>query len=106
VLGRWVPVTTPEIDAYHGRDVLVGVRPEELAAGAPATDGVEVKVQTTESIGYQTMVDAATPDGIRLACVTPGRAPRPGTVLDLALPADRLHFFDPTTGMALFHPPH
>lgn len=104
-LGRWIPGTTSELDAYHGRDVLVGIRPEDLDAGAPAVDAVEVRVETTEPIGYQTMVEASTPDGLRVACVTPGRPPRPGTVLDLAVPPDRVHLFDPTTGMAIHHPP-
>jgi ABC-type sugar transport system ATPase subunit len=105
VLGRPVPIATAEIDVYHGRDVLVGVRPEDLVAGAPTTVSVEVHVQTTEPIGYQTMVNAETCDGIRVDCVTPGRAPRVGTVLDLALPGDRIHIFDPETGMAVHHPP-
>ena len=104
-LGRSLPVSTPEVDVYNGRDVLIGVRPEDLVVGAPTTVSVEATVQTTESIGYQTMVDAVTPDGTLLHCVTPGRAPRIGTVLDVALPSDRLHIFDPTTQMAIFHPP-
>ena len=104
VLGRRIPVATSEIEPYHGREVLVGVRPEDLQVGAPAEDGVEVRVRTTEPVGYQSMVDTTTPDGLALACVTPGRAPRPGTVLDLALPPERLHLFDPATGMAIHHP--
>jgi multiple sugar transport system ATP-binding protein len=98
-------VSTPDIDVYHGRDVLIGVRPEDLVAGAPTTESVEVRVQTTESIGYQTLVSALTSDGIPLDCVTPGQAPKIGTVLDLGLPHGRLHIFDPGTGMAIFHPP-
>jgi ABC-type sugar transport system ATPase subunit len=105
VLGRPLQVSTPEVDVYNGRDVLVGVRPEDLVVGAPATDGVEARVQTTESIGYQTMVSAMTPDGTPLDCVMPGWAPRIGTVLDVGLPRDRLHIFDPATQMAIFHPP-
>ena len=103
VLGQPVPVSCRELDVYHGRDVLVGVRPEDLIAGAPTTDSVEVHVQTTEPIGYQTMVNAETRDGVRLDCVTPGRPPRVGTVLDLAMA--RVHVFDPVTGMAVHHPP-
>ena len=105
VLGRPLPVGTTEIDRYHGREVLIGVRPEDLVAGAPTTDSVEVHVQTTEPVGYQTMVNASTPCGVRIDCVTSGRPPRPGTVLDLALPHDRIHVFDAGTGMAIFHPP-
>lgn len=105
ILGRPIPVQTPEVDVYHDRDVLVGVRPEDLVVGAPATNSVEVRVRAIEPIGYQTMVEATTADGTRIDCVTPGRAPRLGTLLDVALPSDRLYLFDPATGMAIFHPP-
>lgn len=105
VLGRWVPVQTAEIDPYHGRDVVVGVRPEDLVAGGPVEDSVEVTVRTTESIGYQASISASTADGVRVDCITRGRAPLPGTVLDVLIPGERLHFFDPATGLAVFHPP-
>lgn len=104
VLGRWVEVTTPEVDAYHGREVVVGVRPEDLEVGRPTLESVEVRVETTEAIGFRTAVTTSTASGERINCVTPGVAPRPGTVLDVAVPADRLHFFDPATGLAIHHP--
>lgn len=103
-LGRPLAVATPAVDVYNGREVLVGVRPEDFVAGASSVDSVEVRVQTTEAIGYQTLINAETPDGVRIDCVTPGRSPRAGTVLDLALPEDRIHIFDPATGMAIHHP--
>ena len=62
-------------------------------------------MRTTEPIGYQTMVNAEARGGALINCITPGRAPRIGTLLDIALPPDRVHFFDPATGMAIFHPP-
>ncbi|MEP1125434.1 MAG: ABC transporter ATP-binding protein [Ilumatobacter sp.] len=103
VLGHRIPVTTSAIDPYHGGDVVVGVRPEDLVVGAPTTDGIEAVVRTTESVGYQTMVYAEAL-GVPVAFLTPGRAPRADTVLDLAIPPDRLHFFDPRTRMAIHHP--
>jgi ABC-type sugar transport system ATPase subunit len=105
VLGRWVPATTAELDVYHGRDVVVGVRPEDLVAGAPVAESVEVMVRATESNGFRTAVTAATEPGERVECVIAGLPPRIGTVLDLHVPADRLHFFDPPTGLAIHHPP-
>ncbi len=104
VRGHRVAVATSSIDEYHGREIVVGVRPEDLIVGAPTTESLEVVVRTTEGIGYQTMVygDA---DGVPIEFLTPGHPPRPGTVLDLAIPRDRLHFFDPVTRMAIHHPP-
>lgn len=104
VLGHSIPIATPAIDPYHGRDVLVGVRPEDLVAGAPTDESIEVEVRAAEGLGYQAMVNAEA-EGVRIDCITRGRPPRPGTLLDLALPAERLHFFDPITLMAIHHPP-
>ena len=47
------------------------------------------------SRGNATLIEAG---GTRVDCVLPGHPPRAGTVLDLALPSSRLHFFDPETG--------
>ncbi len=105
VLGRWVPVHTPEVDVYHGRDIVVGVRPEDLVAGQPMEESVEVTVEVTESVGFRTAVTASTAAGVRVECFTGGRGPRPGTVLDVQVPTDRLHLFDPATGLAILHPP-
>lgn len=105
VLDQPLPVSTPEVDAYNGRDILIGVRPENLVAGAPTTESIEVRVRTTEPIGYQTMVQAEARNGVPIDCITPGRPPKIGTLLDVAVPPDRVHFFDPATGMAIFHPP-
>ena len=66
VLGRWVPVHTPEVDVYHGRDIVVGVRPEDLVAGQPMEESVEVTVEVTESVGFRTAVTASTAAGVRV----------------------------------------
>jgi ABC-type sugar transport system ATPase subunit len=104
VLGRTLPVATPEIDPYHGRDVLVGVRPEHLVVGGATNESVEVSVESVETVGFQTTVKTVTREGQRIDCVTPGIAPRPGTILDVAVPPAKIHLFDPATGMAIHHP--
>jgi ABC-type sugar transport system ATPase subunit len=103
LLGHTVPITTTAVDSYHGGDVLVGMRPEDLVPGAPTTESVEVVVRSAEGIGYQTMVHAEA-HSEAIAFLTPGHPPRVGTVLDIAVPPHRLHFFDPLTGMAIHHP--
>ncbi len=105
VLDHWVPVRTTVIDAYHGQDVIVGVRPEHLAVGRPVTESVAATVTVTESNGYRTAVTASTAAGVSLAFSIAGPPPRIGTVLDLQVPPDRLHVFDPSTGLAIHHPP-
>lgn len=104
VLGRPVRVWSPLVDAYAGSTVLVGFRAEDLEVGDSAAEAIEVRVLTTEPLGYQTLATAAAHDGTSINCALPGRPPPIGTVLDLGVRGDRLHVFDPATGMAILHP--
>ncbi len=104
LLGRRVTTRVPALDEYHGRYVLVGVRPQDFVVGAAIADSIEATVQTTEPMGYQTLLTARTATGVLVNAVAAGAAPRVGTLLDLAIQADRLHLFDPGTGMAIHHP--
>lgn len=104
MFGLGLPVWTPALDDYEGRTVLVGIRPEALEPGAASEQSIEVRVTRAEPFGRQALVATATPTGERVDCVTPGMAPPIGTVLDLGVPADRVHLFDPATQLAISHP--
>jgi multiple sugar transport system ATP-binding protein len=104
ILGRSVPVWTPLVDAYHGRTVLVGFRPEDVVAGEAADVGIEVRVRATEPLGRMTLVEGVTRDGVRIDCTVPGAPPPLGLTLDLGLRPDRIHLFDPATELAVLHP--
>ncbi len=99
-LRSWAPV----LDDFHGQPILAGIRPEDLVPGGKADESIEATVKAIEPMGRQTLVEAHTPDGVRVDCVLPGMAPPIGTTLDLGVPPDRLHFFDPITQRAVFHP--
>ncbi|MGI9645183.1 MAG: ABC transporter ATP-binding protein [Ilumatobacteraceae bacterium] len=108
---RWVDVAglhlrmwTPVLDDFDRRPILVGIRPENLVPGGRADASIEASVRAVEPMGRQTLVEARTPDGLRVDCVLPGVAPPIGTTLDLGVPPDRVHLFDPVTRQAVFHP--
>ncbi len=104
LLGRRVPMWSPCLDPYDGSSVLVGFRPNDVVLGGPADDSIEVEVRATEPLGHETFAETVTPDGVRISCTIPGRAPPVGTTLDLGLRPERLHLFDPSTQLAMLHP--
>jgi len=89
-----------------GRRVTVGLRPEHigLAARPPAGSLRFVsRVRVAEQMGVDQVLDVSVGDAdIRVARVDPELALRRGDALPLSAPAERLHFFDPETGNALW----
>jgi ABC-type sugar transport system ATPase subunit len=83
-----------------GREVVVGVRPEELRFAPPGgeTPGVDATVSVIESLGHERHVICRLEDG-QLAIVRQTAheaAPREGEAVRLV--ADAVHRFDPQTG--------
>ena len=119
-LPLWGPVPPP-LEEYVGRDVVLGLRAEDVAdaAGgsdpdAVALDGIVTHVEYT---GRQNVVTVAidappviAPDvepsgGATLQALFPPRdVVRTGQPVRVAVEAARAHVFDAVTGKALWHP--
>jgi multiple sugar transport system ATP-binding protein len=114
----------------HGTEVVLGVRPEDVEdiafrPDAPASARVSLEVELVEQLGSEVLVHALT-DARRpvseqlteaeegagspeapgrrtplLARCSPRSAIARGGVAEFAVDTERLHFFDPTTGLAL-----
>jgi multiple sugar transport system ATP-binding protein len=97
-------VDAGDLNLAEGSEVLVGMRPHDLLAGAAADgSGFEVNGEVTavEPLGVETLVHLAVPGGSLIA-VAPGRAiPPVGQNLSAHASAASLHFFDATTEKAL-----
>ncbi len=119
------------LDGFVGRDVVVGIRPEDIedAALSPSTpDDRRLRSTTTlvESLGSEIIVHfpmpvepfaimdeefegedavAATTDEtgnyVYVARVNPRSRTRIGEAVELAVDTSRMHFFDPETGLAI-----
>ncbi len=118
------------LDAYEGRELVVGIRPEDLEDAALVDeDGPRLRgrVELRESLGSEVLVHfttsaqpAVTDDMRELAqdigddrVTTAGRpallvgrfSPKTGViegdVIDIAIDHTTLHFFDPETGLAI-----
>lgn len=101
---RMLPVPHPAVDAYAGRSVLVGFRPEDVVAGGALDSSVSIRIDTTEPLGHAARFTGRTEAGTSLNGEIPGRPPPLRTVLDLGLRPERFHIFDPLSGDAIAHP--
>lgn len=104
VLGRPIPMWSPLLDDYRGGTVIVGIRGEDLRLGVRAEDALEARVVAVEPQGHKAVVQAVVGDATELRLLLPGRPPPVGSVLDVGIPGDRVHLFDPGTGLAILHP--
>ncbi len=118
----------PALQAYGGKPVTVGMRPEDLedatlTTDIPAEQRFKADVELVEALGSELMVHASIdahvatsgdPDAVETeearateagALVVGRFSPRSrvnrGETIDIAVTVDRLYFFDPQTGEAI-----
>lgn len=118
-LPLWRPVPDP-LRNHVDRDVVLGLRPEDVAPAASGSDPDSVALDATaihtEYTGRQNMVTAAVAappvtspgveesEGTTLHVLFPRRAViRPGDAVRITVNAARAHVFDAVTGRALWH---
>jgi multiple sugar transport system ATP-binding protein len=119
----------PGLSHYAGRDVVVGIRPEDIedASLVPSANGSSVPVRITlaEALGSEVIahfplggevepvavggapdspsLEAATDSGVLLtARLSPRSGARSGQPLRVSIDVERLHFFDPETDQAIW----
>lgn len=106
--------TLPDIWAtalqkYDGRSLILGIRPEHLSLSVAATENLPVQVELVEALGNETYLSvipvdttntATTPLQVR---IPPDRVVSIGEQLWLSLTPQKIHFFDPQTGRAIWH---
>jgi multiple sugar transport system ATP-binding protein len=92
------------LGAYAGREMVLGVRPEDLriASSADLADmSVDAMVEVVEQLGSEILLDVTVGSNQMVAAVEPTVRAKIGDKLRLALNAERLHFFDPQTEAAI-----
>ncbi|MBS9384429.1 MAG: ABC transporter ATP-binding protein [Dolichospermum sp. BR01] len=98
------------LQKYDGQTLILGIRPEHLSLGVPATKNLPVKVDLVENLGNDTFLavkisdpDLQNVDGQTLQVrVPPDRFIKINDQLWLSFVPDKLHFFDPKTELAIF----
>jgi multiple sugar transport system ATP-binding protein len=99
------PESRPLLKEYTGREVLVGIRPEQIGAPGshpwPNAASVRGTVEIIETIGHEVIAHLRIGPDLVVARLEAHRAPRFGAVFEVALNCDALHLFDPASGTRL-----
>ncbi|GJD19493.1 ABC transporter related [Rivularia sp. IAM M-261] len=110
-------MTLPEIwgatlQKYDGKTVILGIRPEHLIVGVPATRNLPVQVDLVENLGNDTYLSTQLiiPGFQRQSFsepslqvrIPPERTVKMGEQIWLSLTPEKLHFFDPDTEIAIY----
>ncbi len=111
-------LTLPEfwgnaLQKYDGRTLILGIRPEHLTLSVPATKNFPVQVELVENLGNDSYLSTkiigssfqqpvtSSSNSLQVR-VPPERTINVGEQLWLSLTAEKLHFFDPETELAIF----
>jgi multiple sugar transport system ATP-binding protein len=89
---------------YAGRDVIMGVRPEDLqiANGSdPPELCFDAMVEVVERLGAEILLDLQVGEQMMVASVEPNVRAKHGDKLRFALRPERLHFFDTSSEAAI-----
>lgn len=92
-------------EAYLGKQVIVGIRPEDLHLISSSKPGVGLgargvlRFEVSEPMGSETFLYLTTPDGVKLVCRTPTMLEKiaPGASLEILFDCNKLHLFNTVT---------
>lgn len=101
-------LTLPEewattLEDYDGKTLWLGIRPEHLQFGPPATKNLPVRIGQVEAIGSETFVAGKLLDSDEIiqARIEPENRVKPGEVMWLSIRIEKIHLFQPDTRLAL-----
>jgi multiple sugar transport system ATP-binding protein len=95
-------VWEPVLQQYNGCSLTLGIRPEHLTVSVPAPKNLSVQVDLVEALGNDTYLSVSLADKSTLqARIPPDQFVQIGERLWLAIASDKIHLFDPQTGMAI-----
>jgi multiple sugar transport system ATP-binding protein len=97
------PDVRDRFDACRGRELVLGIRPEDVQWGsAPVSGGaVRGRVAEVEPLGHERLVQVRIGSGL-VSCRAPGRSKvARGELVDLAFNVNRIHMFDNDSGQNL-----
>jgi multiple sugar transport system ATP-binding protein len=89
-----------DVGGYVGRQVVAGIRPESLSAGAGAAT-LSGKVDVVEPTGPDTMVIVSVGGQLITARLGSRERPKLGETLTVAVDPTAVNLFDPETGLRM-----
>ncbi len=92
----------PGSGAAPGRAVILGLRPEDVAAPGPGLATLEARVDLVSPLGSETLLEVVAPGDVALTLrVAKEWRARPGETIAFGVDPARLHLFDAATEMRL-----
>ena len=93
---------TPELEAYIGKGMILGIRPEDLKdeemfLSAASTGLVECTVDVTELMGAETFLYVTCAGRNMIARVSPRSTAKAGDSIKMAIDVNKIHLFDKET---------
>jgi multiple sugar transport system ATP-binding protein len=98
---RHAPVQAPMLEAWIGREIVLGVRPEHLQPADTNEAALSAMVEVIEPVGNEVFLNLCCNSVPLVSRVAPGQVPAQGSTIHLGLAHDCLHFFDPESGMRI-----
>ncbi|SEL88956.1 carbohydrate ABC transporter ATP-binding protein, CUT1 family [Pseudoxanthomonas sp. GM95] len=86
---------------WLGREVVIGVRPEDLQPATTGEAAFQADVEGVEFVGNEAFLHLRFGPHLLVSRVAPQASPEVGDRLSMALPAGRLHVFDPATELSI-----
>jgi multiple sugar transport system ATP-binding protein len=96
--------TAQRLRGHVGRDVILGIRTEDLTvADAAASDQLcfDAVIEVVEQLGSEILLDMKVGEGVMVACVEPTVRVKVRNRLRVAMRPSRLHVFDANTEAAI-----
>jgi multiple sugar transport system ATP-binding protein len=95
-------VALPAGSAAPGQAVILGLRPEDVAAPGPGLVTLEARVDLVSPLGSETLLEVVAPGDVALTLrVAKEWRARPGETIAFGVAPARLHLFDAATEMRL-----
>jgi multiple sugar transport system ATP-binding protein len=94
------------LSEYASKSLFMGIRPEHLTLGLPATKNFHGTIETVEALGNDTYIavkiqELEQPDLMLQVRVSPDKLVEVGEEVWLSVTTDKIHLFDRDTGVAL-----
>ncbi|MFC3815571.1 ABC transporter ATP-binding protein [Lysobacter sp. GCM10012299] len=89
------------VRGYLGRQLTVGLRPEDMYLGEPGPGHLAATVEAVEPVGNEAFIDLGCGGCELILRVPPRDLPKVGDSVHLGYLAEQMHYFDPENGASL-----
>ncbi|MET0717616.1 MAG: sn-glycerol-3-phosphate ABC transporter ATP-binding protein UgpC [Pseudoxanthomonas sp.] len=94
------PAMESALQAYVGKQLTIGLRPEDMHLGPPGPDTLPAKVEVVEPVGNEAFLNLGCGGCDLVIRLSPYSLPAVGEQVHLGYVPERMHFFDSGTGLA------